>query len=253
MTVLYEKNGFSIIPIEPRGERPKAPIMDETTNSTKVAKTIELTAPEWDALQDAAGSLQSGTSGPVSLVPSAAISALIGHVSGSLRLPDTKANTGTLQVTAEDTVTVYTDGACSGNPGPGGWGVVVLVERGGEEPTSQGLSGGDSDTTNNKMELTAVIKALEALPSGSSATVVTDSTYVKNGATCWMAGWKRNGWKTADRKPVKNRDLWALLDTLLETRNVIWQWVKGHDGNEFNEQADVLAREAIPTTVASHG
>ena len=82
---------------------------------------------------------------------------------------------------------------------------------------------------------------------------MTDSTYVKNGATGWVARWKRNGWKTANRKPVKNRDLWALLDTLLETRNVIWQWVKGHDGNEFNEQADVLAREAIPTTVASHG
>jgi len=131
--------------------------------------------------------------------------------------------------------------------------MVVLVERDGEEPTSHDLSGGDGDTTNNKMELTAVIKALEALPMGSSATVITDSTYVKNGSTSWMAGWKRNGWKTADRKPVKNRDLWTLLDGLLEARQVTWRWVRGHDGNEFNERADVLAQEAIPTTVASHG
>ncbi len=227
--------------------------MDETTNPTKITQTIELTAPQWDALQQAARSLHSATCGPDSLSPSAAISALIGHVSGSHTLPDPKADIGTLQVTAEDTVTIYTDGACSGNPGPGGWGVVVLLERDGGEPTSHELSDGDPDTTNNRMELTAVIRALEALPSGSSATVITDSTYVKNGSTSWMAGWKRNGWKTADRKPVKNRDLWTLLDGLLEARQVTWRWVRGHDGNEFNERADVLAQEAIPTTVASHG
>ena len=227
--------------------------MDNPTNPTKIAQTIELTAPEWDTLQDAAGSLQSGTSGPDSPSPSAAISALISHVSGSHTLPDTGAGAEALQVTAEDTVTIYTDGACSGNPGPGGWGAVVLVERDGGEPTSHDLSGGDRDTTNNKMELNAVIKALEALPSGSSATVITDSTYVKNGATCWMAAWKRNGWKTADRKPVKNRDLWTLLDALLETRKITWRWVRGHDGNEFNERADVLAQLAIPTTVANYG
>ncbi len=227
--------------------------MDSPTNATKIAQTIELTAPEWNALQDVAGSLHSGTTEPDSLSPTAAISALISHVSGSLILANTKADIGTLQVTSEDTVTIYTDGACSGNPGPGGWGAVVLVERDGGEPTSHERSSGDRDTTNNKMELTAVIKALEALPMGSAATVITDSTYVKNGATSWMAGWKRNGWKTADRKPVKNRDLWTLLDALLETRKITWRWVRGHDGNQFNERADVLAQEAIPTTLASHG
>ena len=227
--------------------------MDETTNPTKITQTIELTAPEWGALQQAAESLPSATGGPDTLSPSAAVSALISHVSGSLRLPVSGAGAEALQVIPEDTVTIYTDGACSGNPGPGGWGVVVLLERDGEELTRHDLSGGDRDTTNNKMELTAVIKALEALPSGSSATVITDSTYVKNGATSWMAGWKRNGWKTADRKPVKNRDLWTLLDGLLETRKITWRWVRGHTGNEFNERADVLAQEAIPTTMASVG
>ncbi len=189
--------------------------MDETTNPTKITQAIELTLPEWEAMQNAARSLHSSNIGPEPLTPSAAISALISHVSGSQTLPETKADTGTLQVTPEDTVTIYTDGACSGNPGPGGWSVVVLVERDDGEPTNHELFGGDRETTNNRMELTAVIKALEVLPSGSAATVVTDSTYVKNGATGWVARWKRNGWKTANRKPVKNRDLWTLLDTLL--------------------------------------
>jgi ribonuclease HI len=226
--------------------------MDNPTRPTKIAQTVELTAPEWAALQQAAGSLQSGTCGSEPMTPSAAILALIGHVRDSLTQPDAKADNEILQVTSEDTVTIYTDGACSGNPGPGGWGAVVLMERDGGEPANHELSGGDRDTTNNKMELTAVIKALDALPSGSSATVITDNTYVKDGATDWMATWKRNGWKTADRKPVKNRDLWTLLDALQETRKITWRWVKGHAGNEFNERADVLAQLAIPR-MTSHG
>lgn len=138
------------------------------------------------------------------------------------------------------TVTIYTDGACSGNPGPGGWG--ALLQYGGAEKE---LSGGEADTTNNRMELMAAIKALEALKQSCTVELYTDSTYVKDGITQWIFGWKKNGWKTAAKKPVKNADLWQLLDTQTRRHTVNWHWVKGHDGDERNERVDGLARNAI--------
>ncbi|MGV6819922.1 MAG: ribonuclease HI [Parvularcula sp.] len=135
---------------------------------------------------------------------------------------------------------MYTDGACSGNPGPGGWGVLIL-----KEGCQSTLCGGASETTNNRMELMAAIKALEAVEAGTALTLHTDSTYVKNGVTDWIKGWKRNGWRTASRKPVKNKDLWEQLDELATARKVEWKWVKGHAGNEGNERADELAREGM--------
>lgn len=138
------------------------------------------------------------------------------------------------------TVTIYTDGACSGNPGPGGWG--ALLQYGGAEKE---LSGGEADTTNNRMELMAAIKALEALKKSCTVELYTDSTYVKDGITQWIFGWKKNGWKTAAKKPVKNADLWQLLDTQTRRHTVNWHWVKGHDGDERNERVDGLARNAI--------
>lgn len=138
------------------------------------------------------------------------------------------------------TVTIYTDGACSGNPGPGGWG--ALLQYGGAEKE---LSGGEADTTNNRMELMAAIKALEALKQSCTVELYTDSTYVKDGITQWIFGWKKNGWKTATKKPVKNADLWQLLDTQTRRHTVNWHWVKGHDGDERNERVDGLARNAI--------
>ena len=122
-------------------------------------------------------------------------------------------------------VDIYTDGACSGNPGPGGWGVLILGDG---EP--QRLCGGEAETTNNRMELMAAIKALEAFPEGTAITLYTDSQYVKNGVTTWITGWKRNGWKTAAKKPVKNKDLWEPLDALATARTVTWKWVKGQIG-----------------------
>lgn len=138
------------------------------------------------------------------------------------------------------TVTIYTDGACSGNPGPGGWG--ALLQYGGAEKE---LSGGEADTTNNRMELMAAIKALEALKQSCTVELYTDSTYVKDGITQWIFGWKKNGWKTAAKKPVKNADLWQLLDAQTRRHTVNWHWVKGHDGDERNERVDGLARNAI--------
>lgn len=135
---------------------------------------------------------------------------------------------------------IYTDGACSGNPGPGGWG--VLIRQGGEE---RSLCGGEPDTTNNRMEMQAAIEALRAVPEGGKAVIVTDSSYVKNGITSWISGWKRRGWKTADNKPVKNQDLWQALDALQAGRKIDWRWVKGHAGNEGNEKADELARDGM--------
>ena len=138
-------------------------------------------------------------------------------------------------------VVLYTDGACKGNPGPGGWG--VLLEWGDHRKE---LCGGESETTNNRMEITAVIEGLQALSRPCQVLVVTDSVYVKDGVTKWMAGWKRNGWRTAAKKPVKNRDLWEVLDEELSSHTVDWEWVKGHDGHPGNERADELANAGVP-------
>ncbi len=139
-----------------------------------------------------------------------------------------------------DAVEIFTDGACRGNPGPGGWGAVLRY--GGHEKL---LSGGTNDTTNNRMELVAAIEALEALRRPCRVKLATDSTYVKNGITQWLAGWKRRGWKTADGKPVKNVDLWRRLEQAVSRHEVKWLWVKGHAGHEGNEKADALARSAV--------
>ncbi len=139
----------------------------------------------------------------------------------------------------------YTDGACSGNPGPGGWGVLLIAREGEAVLRERTLSGGEADTTNNRMELMAAISALETLARPSALTVVTDSAYVKNGVTGWIHGWKRNGWKTADRKPVKNVDLWQRLDAAQGRHQVTWRWIKGHAGHAENERADELARAGM--------
>jgi len=139
----------------------------------------------------------------------------------------------------------WTDGACSGNPGPGGWGVVLRALAGDAVMKERELSGGEALTTNNRMELMAAIAALEALSRASTITITTDSAYVKNGITTWMTGWKRNGWKTADRKPVKNVDLWQRLDAAQARHKVTWKWIKGHAGHAENERADELARAGM--------
>jgi ribonuclease HI len=139
----------------------------------------------------------------------------------------------------------YTDGACSGNPGPGGWGVVLQAVTGGEIVKERELSGAEPDTTNNRMELMGAISALETLDRAATITVVSDSTYVRDGITGWIHGWKRNGWKTAAKKPVKNADLWQRLDAAQARHHVTWEWIKGHAGHDQNERADALAREAI--------
>ncbi|MEI4485149.1 ribonuclease HI [Frigidibacter sp. MR17.14] len=136
----------------------------------------------------------------------------------------------------------YTDGACSGNPGPGGWGALLLAREDGKVVRERTLSGGEPDTTNNRMELLAAISALEALARPTTITVITDSAYVKNGVTGWIHGWKRKGWRTADGKPVKNVDLWQRLDEAAARHNVTWEWIKGHAGHPENERADELAR-----------
>ncbi|EAR50477.1 ribonuclease HI [Oceanicola granulosus HTCC2516] len=139
----------------------------------------------------------------------------------------------------------YTDGACSGNPGPGGWGAVLIAREGGAVLKERELSGGEARTTNNRMELMAAISALEALERPSRLTMVTDSNYVKDGITSWIAGWKRRGWKTAAKKPVKNEDLWRRLDEAAARHQVTWEWVKGHAGHPENERADELARAGM--------
>lgn len=139
----------------------------------------------------------------------------------------------------------YTDGACSGNPGPGGWGVLLIARDGETVLKERELQGGAADTTNNRMELQAAIEALTALARPSRLTLVTDSAYVKNGITSWLAGWKRNGWKTSAKKPVKNEDLWRALDAAAERHDVAWRWIKGHAGHEENERADALARAGM--------
>ena len=139
-----------------------------------------------------------------------------------------------------DTVHVFTDGACRGNPGPGGWGVILRYRD-----VERELWGGECPTTNNRMELTAVIRALEALKRSCAVEVTTDSEYVRKGITEWIHGWKRNGWKTAAKKPVKNADLWKRLDLLVGTHQIRWSWVKGHSGHPENERADGLANRGI--------
>ncbi len=142
-------------------------------------------------------------------------------------------------------ILAYTDGACSGNPGPGGWGVLLVARDGDRVLKERALSGGAADTTNNRMELLAAIHALEALDRPSRITIVTDSAYVKNGITSWLHGWKKNGWRTAAKKPVKNEDLWRRLDEAAARHDVRWEWVKGHAGHPENERADELAREGM--------
>ena len=142
---------------------------------------------------------------------------------------------------SDDVVEIYSDGACRGNPGPGGWGV-LLRARGAEKE----LWGGEADTTNNRMELTAVIRALEALKRPSRVRLYTDSQYVQKGISQWIRQWKRRGWRTADRKPVKNEDLWRRLDELMGIHDVVWRWVRGHAGHVENERADRLANKGIP-------
>lgn len=137
-------------------------------------------------------------------------------------------------------IAIYTDGACSGNPGPGGWGAIL---RAGEHEKE--LSGGEDETTNNRMELMAAIAALEELKKPSSIDLFTDSTYVRDGIMKWIHNWKRNGWKTAAKKPVKNVDLWKRLELAMEPHDIEWHWVKGHNGHPDNERADELARNAI--------
>jgi ribonuclease HI len=139
-----------------------------------------------------------------------------------------------------DIVEVWTDGACSGNPGPGGWGAILCYK--GQE---RELSGGEAPTTNNRMELMAAIAALEALTRPCTVALHTDSQYLRQGITGWIHGWKKNGWKTADRKPVKNEELWKRLDVALSRHKIEWRWVRGHAGDVMNERADALARAGM--------
>ena len=137
-------------------------------------------------------------------------------------------------------VAIWTDGACSGNPGPGGWAAILKLGE-----TVKEVSGGEKLTTNNRMELTAAIAALEALKRPCGVDLHTDSQYLRQGVMSWLAGWKKNGWRTADRKPVKNEDLWRRLDTATERHDIEWRWVKGHADDVMNERADRLARLAL--------
>ena len=136
---------------------------------------------------------------------------------------------------------IYTDGACSGNPGPGGWGAVIFDQ----DNKQKNISGSEKNTTNNRMELLAAIMSLKKIKTNSEVIIFTDSIYVKNGITEWMKNWKKNGWKNASKQPVKNKDLWVKLDKLCEANSVSWKWVKGHSSNEFNNLADELATKAI--------
>ena len=146
----------------------------------------------------------------------------------------------------ETLINIYADGGCRGNPGPGGWG--VLMQSG---ENSKELWGGEANTTNNRMELTAVIRALEALKRPTAAHIHTDSQYVQKGISQWIHNWKRNGWRTADKKPVKNAELWQRLDELSKTHELKWLWVKGHAGHPGNERADALANRGIDELLAA--
>ena len=143
----------------------------------------------------------------------------------------------------EGVVEIYSDGACRGNPGPGGWGAILRYNKREKE-----LWGGEADTTNNRMELMAAIRALEALKRRSHVKLYTDSIYVMKGITSWIHDWKRKGWRTADKKPVKNEDLWRRLDELAARHEIEWHWVKGHAGHPENERADALANKGIPAS-----
>jgi ribonuclease HI len=136
---------------------------------------------------------------------------------------------------------IYTDGACSGNPGPGGWGAIILDEK----KNQINLSGKEKSTTNNRMELMAPIMALKKIKENHQIIIYTDSRYLKNGITIWIKNWKNNGWKSSHKKPVKNKDLWVELNNLTEKKTITWMWVKAHSGNKFNELADKLATKAI--------
>ena len=140
----------------------------------------------------------------------------------------------------DENIIIYADGGCRGNPGPGGWGVLLQAGEAEKE-----LWGGEGDTTNNRMELTAVIRALEALKRPTTVQLFTDSQYVQKGISLWIHNWKRNGWRTADKKPVKNADLWQTLDDLAKTHQIKWTWVRGHAGHPGNERADMLANRGI--------
>lgn len=142
-------------------------------------------------------------------------------------------------------LTAYTDGACSGNPGPGGWGCLMIAREGDAIIKQKEMNGGAKLTTNNQMELLAAISALESLTRNADITIVTDSVYVKDGITNWIHGWKKRGWKTAANKPVKNEELWKRLDAANQSHNVTWRWVKGHAGHPENERADELARAGM--------
>ena len=137
--------------------------------------------------------------------------------------------------------TIYTDGACSGNPGPGGWGAVIFDQ----DKNQKNISGNEKNTTNNRMELMAPIMALKKIKSKSEVTIFTDSTYVKNGITEWIKKWEKNDWKNANKKPVKNKDLWIKLNDLCKKYKINWKWIKGHSNNEYNDLADDLATRAI--------
>jgi len=142
-------------------------------------------------------------------------------------------------------IDLFVDGACSGNPGPGGWGVLMIARDGGAVVKEREMQGGEQLTTNNRMELMAAISALEALTKPVEITIVTDSAYVKNGVTEWIHGWKRNGWRTAGKDPVKNAELWQRLDAAQARHTVVWKWIKGHAGHIENERADALARAGM--------
>jgi len=146
---------------------------------------------------------------------------------------------------SEPHVVIHTDGACSGNPGPGGWGAILTFTARDGTMTEREIKGGEAHTTNNRMELMAAISALEALTRPCKVDLYTDSQYVRGGITGWIHGWKKNGWRTADKKPVKNEDLWRRLDAALARHQVEWHWVKGHAGHAMNERADQLAREGM--------
>ena len=143
------------------------------------------------------------------------------------------------------TIDIYTDGACSGNPGKGGWGAIIIIDG-----VERELSGGEPETTNNRMELSAALVALESLKKegiaqGSAMSLTSDSQYLKNGITTWINNWKKNGWRTANKQPVKNKDLWEALDAFNQYFSIEWKWIKGHAGHEYNERCDALAREAM--------
>lgn len=152
-----------------------------------------------------------------------------------------------MSTSSPKSVELFTDGACSGNPGPGGWGALLRYKS-----TEKELSGAEPDTTNNRMELMAAIEGLKAVKSTCSVTLYTDSKYVLQGVTEWMDGWKSRGWKTADKKPVKNQDLWMALDEQVNRHHITWQWVKGHNGHIENERVDELARMAIKDMLAGN-